>query len=63
MASCPEGFWLCAVAWGSMPGVRVLFVSMDSVLRPCMHMVARFETEINSVIVIGIYEYIFQRSN
>ena len=43
-----------------MPGTVVLFVSVDSMLRPCMHMVARFETGINSVIVIGIYEYIFQ---
>ena len=53
------------VQWpgGGMPGAVVLFVSVDSMLRPCMHMVARCETEIDSVIVIGIYEYIFQRSD
>ena len=28
--------------------------------QPGMHMVADYETEINSVIVIEIYEYIFQ---
>ena len=43
-----------------MPGTVVLFVSVDSMLRPCRHMVAGCETEIDSVIVIGIYEYIFQ---
>ena len=44
----------------AMPGAVVLFVSMDSMLRPCRHMVAGCETGIDSVIVIGIYEYIFQ---
>ena len=43
-----------------MPGAVVLFVSMDSMLRPCRHMVAGCETGIDSVIVIEIYEYIFQ---
>jgi hypothetical protein len=43
-----------------MPGTVVLFVSVDSMLRPCRHMVAGCETGIDSVIVIGIYEYIFQ---
>ena len=35
-------------------------MNMDSMHRPCMHMVAGYETEIDSVIVIEIYEYIFQ---
>ena len=43
-----------------MPGTVVLFVSMDSMHRPCRHMVAGYETGIDSVIVIEIYEYIFQ---
>jgi hypothetical protein len=60
-ASCPDRSGYVQCPGYEMPGAVVLFESVDSVLRPCWHMAADFcETGINSVILAGIYEYIFQ---
>jgi hypothetical protein len=59
-ASCPDRSGYVQCPGYEMPGAVVLFESVDSVLRPCWHMAADFcGTGINSVILAGIYEYIY----
>ena len=63
-ASCPDRSGYVQWPGYGMPGAVVLFVSMDSMLRPCRHMAADFcETGINSVILLEFMNIFFKESN